>query len=117
MSEVLSEEQLRDLYVLYISGAADWKRDGTEVSKNEMWYKKSEQYGGDVAIEFVDCGLKKAVARIYYSRCGEAYLDYEIDYENCKPVMEIGHSGSGGMRRRWKYVGGRTIWEGIEDWA
>ena len=74
---MLSDKDIRDAYILYISGAAKIKVDGE--SKNEV-VLRMDDYNNETTIEFVG-GVKKVIERQY---CDNGVLGIRAVYKNDK---------------------------------
>ena len=55
---MLTKDDIRDAYVLMVSGAAEWKNE------REMWWNDRE-FGGCVSVEFIDLRIDNAIERVY----------------------------------------------------
>ena len=86
---MITEQQIDEAYILMLSGAVDWKRDG--VGKNEI---KCRDSCGDFTIEFVDGGVEWVVERWY----GSVWKLGEISYKNKAPYRQKGITGVGEVK-------------------
>ncbi len=68
VQSIVSKEQIKDAYILYLSGAAKWKVEGREIELDV----KDGRFSS-VSVEFVD-GIKRAVVRVYQEVKGEEWL-------------------------------------------